>query len=45
MGVPGFWVAATVGMFVATAGIAIYFLIVSSPERARMRATSPVSAC
>ena len=30
LGAPGFWAAAIVGMFVSTAGIALYFLAVSA---------------
>jgi len=35
LGVRGFWIAAIIGMFVATAGIVIYFLVVSAPHAAR----------
>ena len=38
LGAPGFWAAAATGMFVADVGIIIYFLVVSSPQRARARA-------
>jgi multidrug resistance protein, MATE family len=38
LGVPGFWAAAATGMFVADVGIIIYFLVVSSPQRAQARA-------
>jgi multidrug resistance protein, MATE family len=37
-GVPGFWAAATAGMFVADVGILIYFLVQSAPRHARARA-------
>jgi MATE family multidrug resistance protein len=35
LGVRGFWLAAIVGMAIATVGIIVYFLIVSAPSRAR----------
>jgi len=38
LGAPGFWAAATAGMLVADVGIMIYFLLESSPPRARARA-------
>jgi multidrug resistance protein, MATE family len=37
LGAPGFWAAAAMGMFIADAGIMLYFLAVSSPQRARAR--------
>jgi multidrug resistance protein, MATE family len=33
LGAPGFWAAATAGMFVADVGIIIYFLVQSAPHR------------
>ncbi len=38
LGAPGFWAAATAGMFVADVGIMIYFFVESSPRHARARA-------
>jgi MATE family multidrug resistance protein len=35
LGVRGFWIAAMIGMAVATVGIVIYFLAISSPRRPR----------
>ena len=35
IGVPGFWAAAIVGMFVSAAGIALYFFTVSATPRMR----------
>ena len=35
LGVRGFWIAAVVGMALATFGIVIYFLVISAPHRAR----------
>jgi len=35
LGVPGFWIAAVVGMAVAAVGIMSYYFVVSAPERAR----------
>jgi MATE family multidrug resistance protein len=36
LGVPGFWVAATAGMFASVAGTAAYFVAVSSARRVRL---------
>lgn len=38
LGVRGFWIAAIIGMLVATAGIVMYFLVVSAPRHARAQA-------
>ncbi len=35
LGVRGFWLAAIIGMLLASAGIVIYFLLVSAPHHAR----------
>ena len=43
LGVRGFWMAAIVGMAVATAGIVIYFLAVSAPDRARRQGGAPAA--
>jgi hypothetical protein len=45
LGVRGFWIAAILGMAVATSGILVYFAVVSAPRRARMEANanSPLS--
>ncbi|MDQ6618302.1 MAG: MATE family efflux transporter [Pseudomonadota bacterium] len=37
LGVPGFWVAAIVGMFIAGVGIVLYLLAISAPDRAAIR--------
>ncbi|MEP7208704.1 MAG: MATE family efflux transporter [Casimicrobiaceae bacterium] len=42
LGVRGFWIAAIVGMLVATAGILVYFLAVSAPRKARARSDAVV---
>jgi MATE family multidrug resistance protein len=39
LGVRGFWIAAVVGMALATLGIVVYFLSISSPHRARAQST------
>ena len=44
LGVRGFWMAAMVGMAIATLGIVIYFLVVSAPHRLRARREAPVRA-
>jgi multidrug resistance protein, MATE family len=38
LGVRGFWIAAMTGMAVASAGILVYYLLVSAPHRARAEA-------
>jgi MATE family multidrug resistance protein len=43
LGVRGFWLAAMVGMAIATLGIVIYFLVVSAPHRMRTRGEAAVA--
>lgn len=41
LGVRGFWLAAIVGLFVATAGIIVYYLVVSVPSHPHLPTPAP----